>query len=173
MILKAGPLLWYGNNTVHHRLHFPSRRAARLGQMTVIVIVCHAKVLPCVTSDLTLIWIKRCDHKQARNWHNIAHECLWNSFLSVSGLCCKVWMGNEKQRCSGYSWEHISLRQLSFYVPPWARITALTLRASQCQTYASNLWRINNRMILCQSVQLLWLLCCWLRRSQEAPVPGF
>lgn len=51
------------------------------------------------------------------------------------------------------------------HIPPRAWTRVLTWRARQRQTHASNLYRINNRMILWQSEQLLWALLLARKRQ--------
>lgn len=114
--------------------------------------VCHVKVLPRVTCDLTLI--STCDQKQAKIQRIISHRYLWNSFLSVPQPCCEVWEGDDRQRCSSYSWEKIyRSADRPFYIHTQMR---------QQWTYASHLYTINNRMIMALSAQLCSGLYYWL-----------
>lgn len=112
--------------------------------------VCHVKVLPRVTCDLTLI--SMCDQKQAKIQRIISHRYLWNSFLSVPQPCCEVWEGNDWQRCSSYSWEKIyRSADRPFYIHTQMR----AWRARQQWKYASHLYTINNGMIMTLSAAAL------------------
>lgn len=137
--------------------------------------------LPCEGAPLSYFWFDF--NRNLKVWsqtgRQLEEHCTWTSLELISPCVWTFLQGVNGKWKKTLQWlqlrVELSLCQLSFYRPPWAQMTVLTLRVRHPRTYASNLYRINNRMILWQSVQLLWLLCCWLRggNSQEAYVPGF
>lgn len=128
--------------------------------------------LPCEGAPLSYVWFDF--NLNLKVWSQTGQDISGTHFSRCLGFAARCGWGTRDNTVAAKAERgYITSSNRPLHIPPQARMWALTLKERQCRAYASDLYRINNRMIFWQSVQLLRFVVGLALRRQQCQSSGW